>query len=302
MFGALVAAALAFTPADAHLARETANGLVSRHTPRDGGTAAGHRAAVFIRDCAAAVGLESSVDRFSAETEDGPAVFTNVEGVWRCGESEAPWVVFISHFDTKPGIACPGANDGASTTGLLAALGKCVVRERPHGVNVLFIWTDGEESRVAYGPKDGLWGSRHAAKKLKASGHKVLGVFCLDMLGDRELRIEIPANGSPALRRLVHRQARALGLSGCVGDGSHAVRDDHQPFLDVGFRALDLIDFDYGSEPGLNDFWHTDRDTMDKVSEESLLTVGRLCGGILGGLSDECPVKRPKGAEGHPAE
>ena len=281
MLGALVAAALVFAPADAHLARETANGLVTRHTPRDGGTAAGHRAAAFIRDRAVEAGLEASLDRFTAETEDGPGTFVNVEGVWRCDDAAAPWIVFISHFDTKPNIACPGANDGAATTGLLVALGRCVVRQRPQGVNVLFLWTDGEESRQAYGPKDGLWGSRRAAAKLKASGRKVLGVFCLDMLGDRDLQIELPANGSMALRRIVHRAAETLGLKDRVRDHDHSVRDDHQPFIDAGVRALDLIDFDYGSDPGLNDWWHTEKDTMDKVSEKSLLSAGRLCLAVL---------------------
>lgn len=280
-FGALVAAVLAFTPADAHLAFETANGLVSRHTPRDGGTAEGRRAASFIRERAAAVGLEASLDPFTVETEDGPRRMVNAEGVWRSSQTNAPWLVFVSHFDTKPGIVCPGANDGAATTGLLVALGRCVVRQRPQGVNVLFLWTDGEECRRDYGPKDGLWGSRHAAAKLKRDGRPVLGVFCLDMLGDRDLLIDLPANGSPELRSLVHRQARHLGLDNRVFDRDSAVRDDHLPFLDAGFPALDLIDFDYGSSPGANDYWHTEQDTMDKVSQFSLLTAGRLCCGIV---------------------
>lgn len=287
MLGALVAAALVFAPADAHLARETANGLVSRYTPRDGGTEEGRWAAVFIRDRAVESGLKASLDRFEAETETGRRTFANVEGVWQGDSPDAPWVVFISHFDTKPGVSCPGANDGASTTGLLVALGQCVVRQRPSGVNVLFLWTDGEECRRAYGPKDGFWGSRHAAAKLKASGRQVLGVFCLDMLGDRNLEISVPANGSPALRRIVHRAAESLGLKDRVLDRAYNVRDDHQAFLDVGFRALDLIDFDYGSAPGLNDWWHTEKDTMDKVSEKSLLTAGRLCLAVLGQFRKE---------------
>lgn len=283
----LLAAALVFGPADAHLAYQTADGLVSRYTPRDGGTEAGHRAALFIRERAAQVGLTATVDSFEAETEDGHRTFSNIEGVWRCGEAHAPWIVFISHFDTKPFIACPGANDGAATTGLLVALGRCVARQRPSGINVLFLWTDGEECRRAYGPKDGLWGARHAAAKLKATGRKVLGVFCLDMLGDRDLAIEMPANGSSALRRIVHRAAEAPGLKDCVRDRAYRVRDDHQAFLDAGFSALDLIDFDYGSAPGLNDWWHTEKDTMDKVSEKSLLTAGRLCLAVLGQFRKE---------------
>jgi glutaminyl-peptide cyclotransferase len=35
-----------------------------------------------------------------------------------------------------------------------------------------------------------------------------------------------------------------------------------------------VIDFDYGSAPGLNDYWHTPNDTLDKLSVKSLQTVG----------------------------
>ena len=59
------------------------------------------------------------------------------------------------------------------------------------------------------------------------------------------------------------------------------VKDDHSAFLDLGYPAIDLIDFDFGSAPGRNDYWHTPADTMDKVSEESLLTAGRLAAELI---------------------
>jgi Zn-dependent M28 family amino/carboxypeptidase len=45
--------------------------------------------------------------------------------------------------------------------------------------------------------------------------------------------------------------------------------DDHVPFLRRGIPAVDIIDFDYP-------YWHTTRDTPDKVSAESLERVGRV--------------------------
>ena len=56
----------------------------------------------------------------------------------------------------------------------------------------------------------------------------------------------------------------------------HAIIDDHEPFLDAGMPAVNLIDFEYGSAPGLNDYWHTDEDRMDKISAESLGIIGRV--------------------------
>ena len=44
---------------------------------------------------------------------------------------------------------------------------------------------------------------------------------------------------------------------------------------------VNLIDFDFGSAPGRNDYWHTPQDTMDKISEESLLKAGMLVAELL---------------------
>jgi Zn-dependent M28 family amino/carboxypeptidase len=52
--------------------------------------------------------------------------------------------------------------------------------------------------------------------------------------------------------------------------------DDHVPFLKAGMPVVDLIDFEYGSAPEKNDYWHTPEDTMDKLSPESLQIVGRV--------------------------
>jgi glutaminyl-peptide cyclotransferase len=48
--------------------------------------------------------------------------------------------------------------------------------------------------------------------------------------------------------------------------------------------AVDLIDFDYGSVPGVNDYWHTPSDTLDKLSPASLEVVGRVVLRMLNGL------------------
>ena len=276
----VLAAALAFWPADAKLAYQTSEKLVERHTPRDAGTIPGRLAARFIFDAANASGLDATFDSFSAETESGPRLFANITCDY-VSDPSAPWLVFVSHYDTKPGVACPGANDGASTSGLLVAIASRLFDDKPKGVNVRLVWTDGEECRKAYSKKDGFWGSRHAAKKLKGDKLDVRAVVCLDMLGDRDLNISIPRNGTDSLRGGVLEMAKRAGIAEKVSVSDDLVKDDHVAFLDEGFPAVDIIDFDYGSKRGLNDYWHTPADTMDKVSEESLLAVGRLAIAII---------------------
>ncbi len=275
MLAPLFAAALAFTPADAHFARESARELVESHTPRDAGTLQGRLAAYSILDAVRRDGVDARLDNFLSDTPIGRLRFTNVICDIKASPA-APWVVLLSHFDTKRGTDCPGANDGASTSGLLVALVRRLAAEPPPGLNVRLVWTDGEECFEAYGPGDGLWGSRRAAQKLKEEGLRVSAVVCLDMLGDRDLQISIPHNGTDSLRQKVLDAAARAGFSDLVASDESSVRDDHVPFLEAGFPAVDLIDFEFGSGPGLNDYWHTSADAMDKVSEASLFVTGRI--------------------------
>jgi Zn-dependent M28 family amino/carboxypeptidase len=67
----------------------------------------------------------------------------------------------------------------------------------------------------------------------------------------------------------------------------HAILDDHQPFLDRGIPAIVLIDFQYGSAPGLNDYWHTSQDTLDKLSADSFEVVGQVVLRVLNDLSTQ---------------
>ena len=280
MVSALLAASLVFTPADAGLACTTAVQLVERHTPRDPGTARSALAANFLLDAASAAGADVRRDVFFAKTPKGERRFTNLVASFEANPGK-PWVVVVSHYDTKPGVDCPGANDGASTSGLLVAFAGLLRSHRPASGNVMLVWTDGEECMNAYVEDDGLWGSRHAAKSLKARGVDVRAVICVDMLGDRDLHISIPRNSSPALAKIALLAAKRAGIEDKVSRTDFLVKDDHVPFLEAGFKAVDLIDFEYGSAPGLNDFWHTAKDTPDRISEKSLLVAGKLVAGML---------------------
>ena len=280
MFSALLAASLVFSQADANLAFKTATGLVENHTPRDSGTTRSMLAANYLLDAASAAGADVRRDMFVAKTPKGERRFTNLVASFK-RNPDAPWVVLVSHYDTKTGVDCPGANDGASTSGLLVALAGVLYNHRTQNDNVMLIWTDGEECMNAYVEDDGLWGSRHAAKSLKESGVKVKAVICLDMLGDKDLHVSIPKNSSPALSKIALVAAKKAGVADKVSRVDLLVKDDHVPFLEAGFKSIDLIDFEYGSAPGLNDYWHTAKDTVDKISEESLFTAGKLVAGML---------------------
>ncbi len=267
---------LAFTAADAKLAYEMAAGLVKDCTPRHAGTPGAIRAATWLSIRAGAM---AGLDRFRDNVYDEVCDFANVVLEIRGADPKAPWIVLISHFDTAPrvGGGFEGANDGASTSGLLIALGR-VLRHAPRlRYNVLLAWTDAEECRIAYMERDGFQGSKRLVKYVREKGYDVKAAICVDMIGDRDLNIEIPWNSTPELRRLALEAAARAGVADKVSlKDSIVVKDDHVAFLDAGYPALNIIDFDFGSARGKNDYWHTPQDTMDKISEASLLAAGKL--------------------------
>jgi len=277
----ILAASIAFTEADARFAFECASNLVERCTPRDAGTVRGKLAANWILDTATTHGADMRRDVFRAMTPRGERTMTNLYCEFET-DPGADWVVVMSHFDTKPYTGCPGANDGASTTGLLMALARHLSSSGIPKGNLMLLWTDGEECMYGYGPNDGFWGSKRAAERLALEGRNVRAAICLDMLGDRDLKVTVPANSDQSLAKIAVRAAGNAGLgTGFVSRIREDMKDDHVAFAMRGWKAIDLIDFDYGSSPGRNDWWHTSADTIDKVSEDSLFKSGRLVAEML---------------------
>ena len=289
----------AATPARAQIPFTAANGTKALARvaalcalgPRDTGTPGGERAAQWLAAELQHAGLETAIDTFTNDTPAGPLTCRNVlaqlplSHFTKC-ENSNEWIVLLSHFDTKAGISTNfiGANDGGSSTGLLLELAHVLQHSPLRECNVLFGFLDGEECRVQYGPHDGFHGSRRLAAQLVAEKRKVRAVILLDMIGDRDLSVTLPANGSPHLTQLVLTAAQTVGVREKFQLADGWILDDHQAFLDAGFPAVDLIDFIYGSAPGLNDYWHTPADTLDKISDTSLTTVGQVVTEMLGQL------------------
>lgn len=277
VFPALIAAALlSFGENDARNAYDVASKLVERHTPRVAGTVRGAIAANFIFNTVTSAGADARVDKFEAPAPDGRRQFSNVYAKYVFDPSQ-PWIVLLSHFDSKKGVDCPGANDGASTTGLLAALCEILTRDRVKlKRNLLFVWTDGEECHEEYSENDGLWGAKRALAQIRAQELPVRAVICLDMLGDRNLNISLPRNTTPVMRRLALLAAKRTGLDRYISESDDCVVDDHAPFFNAGYNTVNLIDFSFGSEAGKNDYWHTPNDVMENVSEKSLEISGKI--------------------------
>jgi hypothetical protein len=259
--------------------------------PRVSGTDGAKRAADHIADRLRKLGIDPVIDEFKDKTPDGEKVFRNVLGEVK-GTGDF-WVVLLSHYDTKPAVTnFVGANDSGSSTGLLLELARFLRNSVLNGPSILLAFVDGEECINEYGTHDGLHGSRQLARTFVRNMrvHKMVAVIVLDMIGDKDLNVELPRNGSPDLASLVFDSAREENVRLKFSLALTNVTDDHEPFLQTGIRAIDIIDFEYGSAPGKNDYWHTAQDTMDKLSADSLRTVGRVVVRTLNKLVNVKPM------------
>jgi Zn-dependent M28 family amino/carboxypeptidase len=230
-----------------------------------------------------AMKYQVSEDDFKGDTPLGAMPMKNI--IARRPGSSGRSVVITGHYDTKlfPGRHFVGANDGGSSAALLLEMAR-VVATRTYKDDVVFVWFDGEEAIGEWSAVDGVHGSRHLAAKWSMDGAlaRVKALINVDMIGDKDLGILEEMNSSEPLRRLVWQVAKETGYGKYFLDYGGPIEDDHMPFLKRGVNSLDLIDFDYGPN---NKYWHTDQDTIDKISAHSLEVVGNVLLEVLRRLS-----------------
>ena len=275
---------LIFTPQQASNALGRVARFVEECTPRDSGTPEGAKAAEWLLEELQKTGVAARLDSFRDPTPKGPKTFINVTGELEGAGDE--WIVLLSHFDTKSGIGreFQGANDSGSSTGLLLELASVLQKAASRRCNFLFGFMDGEECLLAYSERDGFHDSKRLAAQLKAKNTKIRAVILMDMVGDRDLKITIPPNLSKEPKLPALKAAEATGHREKIGLHNYNIYDDHQAFLDLGYPAVNLIDFHFGSRPGANNYWHTMEDSMDKLSADSLLVTGQIAVEMINAL------------------
>lgn len=208
-------------------------------------------------------------------------------------------LVLAAHYDTRDRaehdanetnrtLPIPGANDGASGVAVLLELARLIPGlHLTHEVTLLF--TDAED----WGHAPALLGAAAWAENLtQDEANRTTAFILLDMVGDKDLRLLPEKHSSAEIWDHVQWSSAALGLHGEMNDcdgrlgdgtvtdiGQISIFDDHWPLAARGVPVIDLIDFEYGPPNATNpggEWWHTQQDTPDKVSAESLNVTGRI--------------------------
>lgn len=270
--------------------------------PRHVNSEAAEKCANFIADFGRKLGFNVKVDIWSEGSGSNSRVFRNIICTKRGQGTQS--VVCGSHYDTKILTEYPkftGANDGASSTALLMHMMEQISKSDKwnHHCTIHFVFFDGEEAIVEYTQTDGLNGSRRFVRNMYMKGENTScrGMILMDMVGDKDFKLTIPGNSTDWLVDKTKEIAAKLNLSKYVSDlDTNGFLDDHVPFLQAGISAIDLIDFEYGHktpENGGGSYWHTDEDTIDKLSPESLKICGTIFKHLLWQISNN-PIMKEK--------
>ena len=270
---------------DAALAQQYAERSVAFGDRHSGSPAIAAYAEWIRKTASESARFKVSEHRFEDMSPAGKMIFRNI--IAEIPGRSREWVLIGCHYDAKKFLSTPGfqaANDGASGVAALLAMIRALDQypAKPP-FSLRFVFFDGEECLYKYGENDGLHGSRALALKYEQSGElkNCRAMILLDMIGDRDLNLTLPANSSPALTAALTRIIRQHFPVLRFEKLSYDMLDDHVPFFQRGVPAVDLIDFNYG--PG-NSNWHTAGDTLENISAQSICTAADLTFALIWNL------------------
>ncbi len=199
-------------------------------------------------------------------------------------------LLICCHYDTRPypdrdpvnprGVFI-GANDGGSGVAVLCELGRHIATmDGKYGVD--FVFFDGEEYVFVHRRDPMFLGSTYFANQYASQRFdwKYRFGILIDMVGDKDLQIYYEGNSlgyAGRLTRSIWGVAQQLSVEEFIPRQRHKIRDDHLPLNSIAkIETCDIIDFDYPNPASNNAFWHTEKDTIENCSADSLGKVGRV--------------------------
>lgn len=241
--------------------------------PRPPGSPAIQKVRDWIEQKATNMGFALIKRPFVAKTPTGFVNMVNlsynIPGMQHQGQ-----VILVAHYDSKTfsDKKFVGANDAASSVALLLALSPKIQKlNLPFDVQVAFV--DGEEAFVEWNFHDSLYGSRQMVQDIRDRS-SIKALIVADMIGDKNLTYVRSRGVDEKLFSYFEQALAEMKESDKLETQWTYVMDDHTPFVEAGIPSLHLMDFTYGSHSSPGIFWHTENDTMENISAESLSITG----------------------------
>jgi len=198
-------------------------------------------------------------------------------------------VVLMAHYDCRPRAEhagdpalrdrpIDGASDGASGVAVLMELANMFKTQPPPG-RVDIVLVDGEDWGREGDHNAYMIGSREFARAGIRDKYD-FGIV-VDLVGDKQQQLYREGYSeryAGKLNDIVWETAARLGVITFIDSVKYTVIDDHLSLNAAGVAAIDIIDFDYP-------YWHTESDTPDKCSAQSLANVGNVIAEVVYNLS-----------------
>jgi len=189
-------------------------------------------------------------------------------------------ILLLAHYDSrsraenssdtsKMNTPIDGANDGASGVAVLMEIAN-KLSERAPFIDIDLLFVDGEDWGKVGDIENYLIGSKEFARN--PIRNKYLFSIVIDMVGDKNQRIYREGSSELFARdinNMIFETAKRLEIPTFVDSVKHNITDDHLSLNASGVPSAVIIDFDY-------EYWHTEGDTPDKCSPQSLENVGNV--------------------------
>lgn len=230
---------------------------------RSGGTVREHKAADYIAKRLRSMGYEAEVRTFKL-----PNGRTSRNVVARASGESTRVIVLGAHMDSK--YPSPGANDNASGCAALLEIARKIAA-RPRYANVEFVFF-GAEEMIDRDPNHHHYGSRRYVKSLSSYRRRaVVAMISVDMIGSgSRFTSRTMGIGPKTLSNLLVARAKAAGVKlWYLRDPSRVGWSDHEPFERIGIPVSWL---EWRNDP----YYHTRRDTANRVSRAKMAIVGQL--------------------------
>src|ERR1035441_4298393 len=237
--------------------------------PHPAGSEEIHRAQAYILEQLKSFGCPVEEQDFHASTPIGNVAMKNI--IAKVPSANPNIILYATHYDSKRIDNFVGADDAGSSTGVLLELARLLCA-RKNAETIWLAFLDGEEAfELQWADPDNTYGSRELAASLALSGNlrHVKAMILTDMVGPYNPVFRRESNSTPWLTDIIWSTAARLGYGKVFVNDSAAIEDDHIPFLNRDVPATDLIDLDVP-------YWHTTRDTLDKIDPRSLAITGHV--------------------------
>lgn len=201
-------------------------------------------------------------------------------------------ILFLAHWDTRPWAdqedpqsqdAILGADDGASGVGVLLAFTKVVkennVFDKELGIDILFVDVE-DYGKTEWGNDSYAIGARKWAEDAKIKGYTAEMGILLDMVGAKDARFAMEGYSRQFAAQVIQK---VWGVAQASGYGKYFVYKNGYPITDdhvqinkiLNIPTIDIINLPENSRTAFVDHWHTQRDNMEVINQNTLEAVGQ---------------------------